>query len=104
MVRRSDAQRLALFDAAAVPLLYETFRPFGRLPDPSGCSPPQPVDEQLAVRGRVKPVEQTRRADAFVLLVKVPLKMEFWGALHGQIEDKFGVLWMITTEAKANPL
>lgn len=36
--------------------------------------------------------------------VKVPLKMEFWGALHGQIEDKFGVLWMITTEAKANPL
>lgn len=36
--------------------------------------------------------------------IRAPLKMEFWGALHGQIEDKFGVLWMITTEANAtNP-
>jgi PhnB protein len=29
-----------------------------------------------------------------------PLKAEFWGSLFGQVEDKFGVLWMITTEAK----
>ncbi|MEF3303285.1 VOC family protein [Paenibacillus sp. GYB003] len=30
-----------------------------------------------------------------------PLQPEFWGALFGQVEDKFGVHWMITTEAKA---
>lgn len=30
-----------------------------------------------------------------------PLQTAFWGSLFGQIEDKFGVLWMITTEAKA---
>ncbi|NOU92431.1 VOC family protein [Paenibacillus sp. LMG 31456] len=32
--------------------------------------------------------------------VKHPLGEAFWGALFGQIEDKFGVLWMITTEPK----
>ncbi|CAG7636300.1 VOC family protein [Paenibacillus allorhizosphaerae] len=36
--------------------------------------------------------------------VKHPLKPEFWGSLFGQIEDKFGINWMITTEAKpVNP-
>jgi PhnB protein len=35
--------------------------------------------------------------------IRAPLKMEFWGALHGQVQDKFGVLWMITTEVKGNP-
>lgn len=34
--------------------------------------------------------------------VKYPLELAFWGALHGQLEDKFGVLWMITNEVKAN--
>ncbi|MCR8635173.1 VOC family protein [Paenibacillus radicis (ex Xue et al. 2023)] len=33
--------------------------------------------------------------------IKHPLGMEFWGAMFGQIEDKFGVLWMITTEPKS---
>ncbi|CAG7632622.1 hypothetical protein PAESOLCIP111_03398 [Paenibacillus solanacearum] len=33
-------------------------------------------------------------------IVKHPLKQEFWGSLFGQIEDKFGVHWMITSEAK----
>ncbi|TNJ59521.1 VOC family protein [Paenibacillus hemerocallicola] len=30
-----------------------------------------------------------------------PLQTAFWGSLFGQIEDKFGVLWMVTTEEKA---
>ncbi|MGG4551259.1 VOC family protein [Paenibacillus humicus] len=34
--------------------------------------------------------------------VKYPLEPAFWGALHGQLEDKFGVLWMISNEAKQN--
>lgn len=29
--------------------------------------------------------------------VKCPLEPAFWGALFGQIEDKYGVMWMITT-------
>jgi len=32
--------------------------------------------------------------------VKHPLTPAFWGTLFGQVEDKFGILWMITTEAK----
>ncbi|MCD1260622.1 glyoxalase/bleomycin resistance/extradiol dioxygenase family protein [Paenibacillus athensensis] len=30
--------------------------------------------------------------------VQFPLEPAFWGTLHGQLQDKFGVLWMITTE------
>jgi len=32
--------------------------------------------------------------------VKYPLQRAFWGALFGQLEDKYGVLWMISSEAK----
>ncbi|UQZ85826.1 hypothetical protein SK3146_05116 [Paenibacillus konkukensis] len=32
--------------------------------------------------------------------VRHPLQPEFWGTLFGQLEDKYGVNWMITTEAK----
>ncbi len=28
-----------------------------------------------------------------------PLETAFWGTLFGQVTDKYGVLWMITTEA-----
>jgi PhnB protein len=28
-----------------------------------------------------------------------PLEPAFWGSLYGQIEDKYGVRWMITTAA-----
>ncbi len=28
------------------------------------------------------------------------LKKQFWGSLFGLVEDKFGVLWQVTTEAK----
>jgi PhnB protein len=34
--------------------------------------------------------------------VKYPLAPAFWGALHGQLEDKFGMQWMITNEVKTN--
>ncbi|RJE88369.1 VOC family protein [Paenibacillus sp. 1011MAR3C5] len=30
-------------------------------------------------------------------IVKCPLEPAFWGALYGQVEDKYGVPWMITT-------
>ncbi|MCM3784803.1 VOC family protein [Neobacillus mesonae] len=31
--------------------------------------------------------------------IKCPLEPAFWGSLYGQIEDKYGVMWMITTAA-----
>ena len=31
-----------------------------------------------------------------------PLKTQFWGALFGLLEDKFGVLWQVTTEVQVN--
>lgn len=34
--------------------------------------------------------------------VKLPLEPAFWGALFGEIEDKYGVQWMITTEPKTH--
>lgn len=33
--------------------------------------------------------------------VKDPLKKQFWGSLFGVIEDKFGVLWQVTTPHEA---
>ncbi|WP_159884555.1 VOC family protein [Paenibacillus puerhi] len=32
--------------------------------------------------------------------IRQPLEPAFGGSLFGEIEDRFGVLWMITTEAK----
>nr|WP_325168588.1 VOC family protein [Paenibacillus sp. S28] len=29
--------------------------------------------------------------------VRDPIKPAFWGSLFGQLEDKFGIRWMITT-------
>lgn len=34
--------------------------------------------------------------------VKFELQPAFWGALFGQLEDRFGVQWMVTTEVKPN--
>lgn len=33
--------------------------------------------------------------------VKHPLAPAFWGAMYGEIEDKFGIQWMITTAGPA---
>lgn len=33
--------------------------------------------------------------------VKHPLEPAFWGALFGQLEDKFGISWMITSDTSA---
>jgi len=30
-------------------------------------------------------------------IIKCPLEPAFWGTLYGHIEDKYGVMWMITT-------
>ncbi|MNU02524.1 hypothetical protein D3C72_2462590 [compost metagenome] len=32
--------------------------------------------------------------------VNLPLEPAFWGVLFGEIEDKYGIRWMITTEPK----
>lgn len=32
--------------------------------------------------------------------IRHPLSHEFWGSLFGQLEDKFGVAWMISSEAQ----
>lgn len=35
--------------------------------------------------------------------VRSPMRQEFWGSLFGQLTDKFGINWMITTESKSDP-
>ncbi|MFC4303725.1 VOC family protein [Cohnella boryungensis] len=35
--------------------------------------------------------------------VTQPVRKEFWGALFGQLTDKFGIQWMITSEAPPQP-
>ncbi|MCZ8518539.1 MULTISPECIES: VOC family protein [Paenibacillus] len=35
--------------------------------------------------------------------VQQPLEPAFWGALFGQLQDKFGVQWMVTTASQAGP-
>jgi PhnB protein len=34
--------------------------------------------------------------------VKDSLKPAFWGSLFGQLEDKYGVYWMVTTASKSS--
>ncbi|OXM13389.1 VOC family protein [Paenibacillus herberti] len=34
--------------------------------------------------------------------IRQPLEKAFWGTLFGQLTDKYGVNWMITTEQKAS--
>ncbi|WP_139997531.1 VOC family protein [Paenibacillus paridis] len=36
--------------------------------------------------------------------ISQPLAPAFWGSLFGIVEDKFGILWMITTAANGNPV
>lgn len=33
--------------------------------------------------------------------VRMPLEEAFWGDYYGELQDKFGIRWMIDTEAKA---
>jgi PhnB protein len=35
--------------------------------------------------------------------VTQPVRKEFWGALFGQLTDKFGIQWMIMSEAPPQP-
>lgn len=32
--------------------------------------------------------------------VEMPMEKQFWGALYGQVKDRFGINWMINSEAK----
>ena len=33
--------------------------------------------------------------------VKQPLKVEFWGALYGQLTDKYGINWMVNCDTQS---
>ena len=35
--------------------------------------------------------------------VKMPFEKMFWGAFHGQLDDKFGVAWMVNYDPNQKP-
>lgn len=62
----------------------------------------EPIIRGNAVHLSLEFATETEAREAFEKLaegghVKYPLEPAFWGALYGQIEDKYGVMWMITT-------
>lgn len=64
----------------------------------------EPVIRGNAINLSLEFETEAEARDAFNKLaeggvVKCPLEPAFWGALFGQIEDKFGIMWMITTAA-----
>ncbi|WP_409342313.1 VOC family protein [Paenibacillus sp. MBLB4367] len=66
----------------------------------------EPVNGGNAVNQCMEFATEAEAHEAFDKLaeggtVKHPLVPAFWGSLFGQIEDKFGIQWMITTESKA---
>ncbi len=67
----------------------------------------EPIDRGNGMNLSLEFATEAEAREAFDKLaeggkVKYPLEPAFWGALFGQLEDKFGVLWMISSEAKAN--
>ncbi|GIP41111.1 VOC family protein [Paenibacillus sp. J31TS4] len=66
-----------------------------------------PVIQGNAVQQCLEFESEAEAQDAFDKLadggtVKHPLQKEFWGAMFGQLDDKFGVQWMITTAGPGN--
>lgn len=66
----------------------------------------EPVSRGNAVHLSLAFVSEEEARSAFEGLaeggtVKQPLQPAFWGALFGHVEDKFGIFWMITTEAQS---
>ncbi|MFD0716401.1 VOC family protein [Paenibacillus sp. GCM10027626] len=62
----------------------------------------EPIIRGNAVHLSLEFATEVKARDAFDKLaksgnVKCPLEPAFWGALFGHIEDKYGVMWMITT-------
>ncbi|MNI04775.1 hypothetical protein D3C73_577080 [compost metagenome] len=67
-----------------------------------------PVDQGNAISQSLEFETEGEAQGAFTKLaeggkVTHPLQKEFWGAMFGQLEDKFGVKWMITTTAPGAP-
>jgi PhnB protein len=67
----------------------------------------EPIIRGNAINLSLEFATEAEARDAFDKLaeggnVKCPLEPAFWGALYGHIEDKYGVMWMITTEPKAS--
>lgn len=67
----------------------------------------EPVRDGNSINLSLEFSTEDEAREAFAMLaeggnVKYPLETAFWGALHGQVEDKFGVQWMITNEIKTN--
>ena len=62
----------------------------------------EPIIRGNAINLSLEFTTEAEARDAFDKLaeggkVKCPLEPAFWGALYGHIEDKYGVMWMITT-------
>ncbi|MBW7452997.1 VOC family protein [Paenibacillus sepulcri] len=62
----------------------------------------EPIIRGNAINLSLEFPTETEAREAFDKLaeggnVKCPLEPAFWGALFGQIEDKYGIMWMITT-------
>lgn len=65
-----------------------------------------PVTTGNAVSQCLEFVSETEAREAFNNLaadggdVSAPLEPAFWGSLFGEVVDKFGIPWMVATEAK----
>lgn len=69
------------------------------------CDSFKPVHPGNAISQSMEFETETEARDAFDKLaaggkVTQPLKPEFWGDLFGQLEDKYGIQWMITAKAE----
>jgi PhnB protein len=62
----------------------------------------EPVQQGTAINLVLEFEQEPEAYTAFEKLseggtVRDPIKPAFWGSLFGQLEDKFGIRWMITT-------
>lgn len=69
------------------------------------CDGFTPVNPGNAISQSMEFETEAEARDAFDKLaaggkVTHPLAAEFWGDLFGQLEDKYGILWMITAKSE----
>jgi PhnB protein len=65
--------------------------------------PGQPVDHGNGIYLSIGLTDEAEARSVFEQLadggtVTMPLKKQFWGALFGQVKDRYGVSWMINCE------
>lgn len=65
--------------------------------------PGQPIDHGNGIYLSIGLDDEVRTRSIFAQLsdggnITMPLEKQFWGALFGQVKDKYGISWMINCE------